>query len=263
MPFASIGMASGKHWAMAALPAQWGRRRHADLATALSFVPTAIPFVLRRGPQTVVSRNVSSRTRMRPQAKFNVDILTLGKRTSKDAVYDEPIGEYTKRMRSVLHMTERHVKRDGAGRVIAAARDNGASVMVLHAEGDLPRDSVHFGELIFKWLDLGRGKVVIVIGDADGLPDDVLHMKGPRVNICSLSTLTLTHKMVSVACFSLVFLSAVVIIAHGYTDHCRALNVDCNICSNRCDCYYTNKFIEQRKSVPTANITSEEYVYKV
>lgn len=160
----------------------------------LSFIVVPTPCGLRGEARKAPLRYASNRCRT--YAKFNIDIVTLGKRTSKDTVYDSPIDEYKKRMRSILQLTERNVKREQSSRIIEAAREKGASIMILHSEGNLPEDSVHFAQLVFNMLDHGRGKVVIVIGDAEGLPDGLLRMRGPRVNVISLSTLTLTHKMV-------------------------------------------------------------------
>lgn len=144
----------------------------------------------------VVLRQYASR-RFLVSAKYKVEIATLGKKTSKDATYDDAIAEYAKRMHAVMHVTERQLKRDNAARALCSSRDSGASLALLDVGGVLPRDSVDFARIVFNALQEGRSRLTFVIGDADGFPDDVRNIHGPRIHIVSLSTLTLTHKMVS------------------------------------------------------------------
>lgn len=62
----------------------------------------------------------------------------------------------------------------------------------------LPKDSRHFAHLVYKAFEEGGSKIAFVIGDADGLSEDMRALRGRRgVSLLSLSTLTFTHKMVS------------------------------------------------------------------
>lgn len=129
-------------------------------------------------------------------ARYKVELVTLGRKNSKDALYDAGVEEYARRMSNVLSMTERQLKPENAVKYIASARDAGGSVILLHHEGHLPDGSVAFADLLFNALQDGRSRCLMVIGDADGLPASVRSMPGPRVSLLSLSPLTFTHKMV-------------------------------------------------------------------
>lgn len=132
-------------------------------------------------------------------SKYKVEIITLGKRTSKDAVYDDAIAEYVRRMRGTVSFSERHLKRDLALRSLSVTHDSGASLILLDAQGFLPNDSHDFSRRVFTALQNGRCHLTFVIGDAEGFPNEVRALTGSRVQALSLSTLTLTHKMVSFA----------------------------------------------------------------
>lgn len=129
-------------------------------------------------------------------ARYKVDVVTLGRRNSKDAVYDAGVEEYTRRMSHSVLMTERLIKPENALKHLTSARDSGGSVLLLDEDGHLPKGSVAFTDLLFNALREGGSKCSFVIGDADGLPYDIRTMPGPRVSLISLSPLTFTHKMV-------------------------------------------------------------------
>lgn len=133
-----------------------------------------------------------------PRARLQIEILTIGKRSGKDAAYDSPIAEYRKRMSRIVAVSERTVKPTAAFATISEVANRGrASVFLLDEHGDLPRDSIHFSKMLFDAFEQGDSRLSIVIGDAEGLPQDIIGLKGPKVRLLSLSPLTFTHNMVS------------------------------------------------------------------
>ena len=131
------------------------------------------------------------------RASLRVEVLTIGRRSSKDAIYDEPVIELQKRMSQTMHVSERTIQRNNAAAAVESARTHGA-VVLLDEGGLLPTDSAHFSRIVFKALEQGGSRLTFVVGDADGLPSDVASMKKlQHVQSISLSTLTFTHKMVS------------------------------------------------------------------
>ncbi|KAI0559411.1 tRNA (guanine-N1-)-methyltransferase [Gracilaria domingensis] len=129
------------------------------------------------------------------QAKLKVNLVTIGKKRGKDAVFDPLVSEYTKRMSRVISVQEKSVKREAASKMVQELSQR-ESVMLMDEKGSMPRDSVHFSEMVFAALEQGGSRLSIVIGDEDGLPQDVSSTKGSRVRKVSLSPLTFTHKMV-------------------------------------------------------------------
>lgn len=129
-------------------------------------------------------------------AKLKVQLITIGKRSGKDAVFDPLVAEYTKRISKVISMSERSVKRESAAALVEEL-SNREAVMLMDEHGPMPRDSIHFSEMIFAALERGGSRLSILVGDADGLPPSVLELQNARVQKVSLSPLTFTHKMVS------------------------------------------------------------------
>lgn len=135
------------------------------------------------------------------RAKLGVTVLNVGRHSSKDAVFDDAITEYVRRMRHSLSVDVRWVKPDAAvGSVLASAK-SGASVVCLDGRGESPKSSEHFAEIVFRKLELGGSRLTFVIGDAEGLPAElVMHALNPagkpKLDLLSLGPLTLTHKMV-------------------------------------------------------------------
>ncbi|PXF47375.1 Ribosomal RNA large subunit methyltransferase H [Gracilariopsis chorda] len=127
-------------------------------------------------------------------AKLKVQLITIGKRSGKDAVFDPLVAEYTKRMSNVISISERSVKRESATALVAELSKREA-VMLMDEHGPMPRDSIHFSEMIFAALERGGSRLSMIVGDADGLPLSVLEVQNSRVQKVSLSPLTFTHKM--------------------------------------------------------------------
>jgi len=78
-----------------------------------------------------------------------------------------------------------------------------SAVILLDEHGKMPRDSEHFSDIIYNALEQGGSRLAIVIGDAEGLPSELLsyaeelRRTSTAVQVLSLSPLTFTHKMVS------------------------------------------------------------------
>lgn len=99
-------------------------------------------------------------------------------------------------MSRTLTVTERTVKPDAAAATVSNMREKG-SVMLLDEKGRMPRDSIHFAEIVYDALEQGGSRLGVVIGGAEGLPKDVVAIgKENNVQLISLSPLTFTHKMV-------------------------------------------------------------------
>lgn len=167
------------------------------MRAAPGFIP-AVPLQLT--PRLPVRATRGAR-RLAATCKYKVELATLGRKSSKDAVYDGAIAEYSRRLTGTMSISERAWKRDAAAASIETARHAGHSVIILDVAGPPPRDSVHFADTVFSALERGRSHLTFVIGDADGFPSDVAevirqHRTLHNVHVLSLSTLTLTHKMV-------------------------------------------------------------------
>lgn len=133
------------------------------------------------------------------RAALCANVLHLGRKSGKDAIYDAPVETYITRMRSSLRVEERWLRSDAA--VAEAHRlAERTPVVLLHEAGPIPRSSVHFSELLYDRLQRGGSRVTFVIGDDDGIPSELLSAStssaSPNIETLSLSTLTFTHKMV-------------------------------------------------------------------
>ena len=161
-----------------------------------AFVPPFLHRTAHRFPEKRCSQPTYRTIRAYPRAKLHVDLLTIGKRSGKDAVFDPLVGEYTKRLSRTVSVSERVVKPELALRAVTESQRKG-SVMLMDENGVLPKSSVHFSEMIFSAFERGGSNLTMVVGDAEGLPRDILNLQSsPRVQVVSLSPLTFTHKMV-------------------------------------------------------------------
>jgi 23S rRNA pseudoU1915 N3-methylase RlmH len=135
------------------------------------------------------------------RAKLRVSVLNIGRHSSKDAAFDGVVDEYVKRLRPVMDVDTRWIKPDAAVAAVLDAAQSGTAVLCLDAKGMVLRSSEHFAELLYSRLESGGSRLCFVVGDADGLPDELkpgaLGLRSrPNVEHVSLSNLTLTHKMV-------------------------------------------------------------------
>lgn len=151
----------------------------------------AVPIRLSRAP----SRPLCARNRP-ARAALAVELLHLGRRSGKDAVYDGAVDTLTTRMRGALRLDERWVRPSAAVtevRKLSAKRP----VLLLHERGKMPKCSVDFSAILYDRLQRGGSRVAFVVGGDDGLPGELLAMAegGGNVETMSLGPLTLTHKM--------------------------------------------------------------------
>jgi 23S rRNA pseudoU1915 N3-methylase RlmH len=166
----------------------------------LGYLPVAsLRPIVRSHPRLANLRTSPARWR----AKLKVSVINIGRHSTKDAVFDSVIDEYVKRLRPVLDLDMRWVKPEAAVATVLDAASSGVSVLCLDADGKIPESSEHFTELLYSRLESGGSRLYFVVGDADGLPDDLKPNKiqpqkrrPATIEHLSLSRLTLTHKMV-------------------------------------------------------------------
>lgn len=177
----------------------YNRHHVLSSASAFSFVPPSALLHNRITTQRNHSQQQTRNHKIKVTSKFKIDIVTLGKKTSKDAMYEESINEYVRRLKGTMDIKERSIKKDMAIRTIHETIAKQHSIIILDAEkGILPENSIRFSELLFKYLQRGRCHTSFFIGDSDGFPRDITDIHdGPLVTRLSLSPLTLTHKMVT------------------------------------------------------------------
>lgn len=133
-----------------------------------------------------------------PKSRLQIEVVTLTKRTSKDAVFEPFISELAKRMSPHLSVTSRWIKRENTLRAVSDLIDSRRRLILLDPKGALPHHSRHFTQLVYDELELGGSRLVFVIGDADGFSKEVRELEGRAgVRMMSLSPLTFTHVMVS------------------------------------------------------------------
>jgi len=141
-------------------------------------------------------------------------VVTLGRRSTKDAVYDSAVDMYITRAGPRLDIACRWVApataaaallpsgsdRAGGGKATAGPR---AHVICLDEGGSAPASSDAFATLLYDRLERGGSRLVFVIGEADGLSPAFREAvraagRGPAggVEALSLSPLTLPHKLV-------------------------------------------------------------------
>lgn len=186
-------------------------RIHGTLATHLptcSFLGgSRLPHNSRGGlPSSLGRRKASTRhTRSIWQARHQVTVVNIGRHSSKDSIYDDEIAEYSRRLRPSFQLDLKWIKPANAmDSILACTRDS--TVICLDACGDLPGSSEQFAKRLYDRFETGRGKITFVIGDAEGLPQELRKYAQSkegkqRLELWSLGTLTLTHKMVSCRTF--------------------------------------------------------------
>ncbi|GAB0492866.1 hypothetical protein MMPV_004136 [Pyropia vietnamensis] len=125
-----------------------------------------------------------------PTAKARVEVVTLGRRSTKDAAFDGPVDTYITRARPRLDISCRWVTPATAaatllpggrrgGRTVGGGGGGGGGgaaggawphVICLDEGGAAPASSDAFASLLYDRLERGGSRVVFVIGEADGLP---------------------------------------------------------------------------------------------
>ncbi|KAK1857518.1 hypothetical protein I4F81_000135 [Pyropia yezoensis] len=200
----------------------------AAAATAAAIPSRPPPPPLCLGPRRLSSRRRAATRggvgggapRRYPTAKARVEVVTLGRRSTKDAAFDGPVDTYITRAGPRLDISCRWVTPataaatllSGGGKVGAGGGGGGggsatggprAHVICLDEGGAAPASSDAFAALLYDRLERGGSRVVFVIGEADGLPPAFREAvrstgRGPAggVEALSLSPLTLPHKLV-------------------------------------------------------------------
>lgn len=171
--------------------------------SGLSFISAHIPrarSAIRSSPPLIIRGRCYASPRWR--AKLQVQVVSIGKRSGKDTVFDDQIAELVKRMRPVMEVESRWIK---PGAAVQAVREMSAAVPVvlLDEAGAMPKDSVQFSSTLYELLERGGSRLSFVIGDAEGLPSELVQdARGGRAHnlkLLSLGPLTFTHKMVCTA----------------------------------------------------------------
>ncbi|KAA8492152.1 Ribosomal RNA large subunit methyltransferase H [Porphyridium purpureum] len=134
----------------------------------------------------------------------HVSVLTVGKKSAKEAWAEVPVAEHATRMRgsNAVDLKADYIK-DNETLVARLDGDKQRGYVVALDEcGDAPGSSAQFAELFYKWAELGNSHITFVIGGADGLPYVIKQdAAAPRTkrkyvqHFLSLSELTFTHKM--------------------------------------------------------------------
>jgi 23S rRNA (pseudouridine1915-N3)-methyltransferase len=116
----------------------------------------------------------------------SITLLSPGK--SKDAWLESALQDYQRRLRGQLHIDTLWVKTD---RQLVEATRRFKTVLCLDPQGK-QLDSLGFASLIEQKLVEGGSRLALVIGGAEGLPQE-LRQDYP---LLSLSSLTMTHQIV-------------------------------------------------------------------
>lgn len=130
-----------------------------------------------------------------------VTLLSIGRASSKDAAFDAGVAEYARRLGGGLALDAAWVRPAGAAEAVLGAARRGAAVFLLDGRGKAPASSVQFADEVFRALEDGGSRVVFVVGDADGLPKDLVQHAmqpgggKPRLRMMSFGPLTFTHRM--------------------------------------------------------------------
>lgn len=119
---------------------------------------------------------------------LRAEIVHLGRRSGKDAVYDSACDVYKLRLRGKLDITERW---GCSGKELANLAKKCRTVL-LHERGVLPPSSLHFSRHVYGELFAGNSRLCIAIGADEGFPKEIENLDLEKL---SLGPLTLTHKM--------------------------------------------------------------------
>lgn len=122
-----------------------------------------------------------------------VTLYTIGRPSSKDAPYNTVITTLTTRLAPHLTLTAPFLKPSTAAPTLRKAAALGHAVFLCDGAGRTFASSEDFSKALYRAVEDGGSRVVFVIGDADGLSEDVKAVKGAK--LISLGGLTLTHRM--------------------------------------------------------------------
>lgn len=124
-----------------------------------------------------------------------ITLYTIGRPSSKDEPYDAVIDTLRTRMAPRLRLETPWLRPASARKALEKEAADGRVLWLCDGGGRQFEGSEGFAEVVYNGLAEGGSRAVFVVGDADGLPEDVRNMKGERVQRVSLGPLTLTHRM--------------------------------------------------------------------
>ncbi|KAJ8905143.1 hypothetical protein NDN08_001653 [Rhodosorus marinus] len=131
------------------------------------------------------------RRRLAWTASLRVRLVSVGRRTAKEAWAETPVEEYQKRLGPNLDLECEYVKDDAAlVKAMKSATETHWKI-AMDAEGR-SYDSQGFSDLLMKRLETSGGRVHIFIGGAEGLSAAA---KSSVNELVSLSKMTFTHKI--------------------------------------------------------------------
>lgn len=104
------------------------------------------------------------------------------------------VADYVSRIERFLPIDTLVLKPDRDDRIAARIlKDTGRGrLLVALDDGGEQPTSKRFAEIVSSWMDRGLSRVTLVIGGADGLPDDV---RRGADQLISLSRMTLPHRL--------------------------------------------------------------------
>ncbi len=120
---------------------------------------------------------------------LNVKIVCVG--TLKEAFLKDAVKEYEKRLSSYCRLTTHELKNDSA--LLPAINDKSYKI-ALCVEGK-QMSSTEFAEFLEDAAIKGNGNITMIIGGADGLPEEVKVICAYRL---SFSKMTFPHRLMRV-----------------------------------------------------------------
>ncbi len=123
---------------------------------------------------------------------MKLKIVSVGRERSDP--FASAVADYVTRCRKFLPVDEVVLKKDREDRIAARMRKEAekADILVALDERGEEYDSRQFAKIVSGWMNRGFRQVALLIGGADGLPDDVVNAAGLTL---ALSKMTLPHRM--------------------------------------------------------------------
>lgn len=120
-----------------------------------------------------------------------VKLVVIAAGKLKEREWRSLADDYLGRIRRYVKCDEIEVK---SGKDLAGAVPSDALLVALEVEGDA-LTSTELSKRVERWGSTGKGVVVFLIGDADGIPKELSRSAAARI---SLSRLTLPHRLARV-----------------------------------------------------------------
>jgi 23S rRNA (pseudouridine1915-N3)-methyltransferase len=164
-------------------------------------------------------RVVSRRTKFKPGSwslymGMKINIRIVGRKSGSEKWIDDAYDMYDKRLRpsSLEVETTWHKDNDALVKGVEGDKTKGHSVVLLDPLGKT-RTSEELADDLYKWLDQGGSRLSLVIGGAEGLPND---LKQQNSNHLSLSSLTFTHQFARVLLIEQIYRASEIKKGSGY-----------------------------------------------